>query len=103
MFDFNNNERKAKYYARAEAFLKENNLECFSIDRARFGVIKNTYARIDLEPFSKKTVTREELARAKATKPFVVVNDRYTKVSPMRGESLRENAYLIFELDAEDR
>ena len=103
MFDFDNQEKKNKYYVRAAAYLKENNLECFAIDRSAFGVIRNTYARINLEPFSKKTVTKEELARAKATKPFVVVCDRYSRRSPATANPLRETAYLLFELDPEDR
>ena len=103
MFDFNNHEKKTKYYNRAETFLKENNLDCFVVDRTRFGVMKNTYARIDVEPFSKKTVTREDLKRAKDTKPFVVINDRYSRNPSMLGRPLRENAYLLFELDMEDR
>lgn len=103
MFDFNNQSKKDKYYARADAFLKENQLECFVIDKCAFGVIQNTYARINLEPFSKKTVTKDELARAKATKPFVVVCDRYSKRNPASATPLRETAYLLFELDVEDR
>lgn len=103
MFDFNNQDKKNKYYQRAQEFLEENELESFVIDRAQFGVKQNTYARINLEPFSKKTVTKDELARAKATKPFVVVCDRYSRRNPAAATPLRETAYLLFELDVEDR
>ncbi len=103
MFDFNNQKKKDKYYDRAQRFLEEQELRCFEIDRAQFGVKQNTYARIDLLPFTKKTVNRHELAKAKELKPFVVVMDRYTKVQHMQGLPLREKAYLLFELDAEDR
>lgn len=103
MFDFSNQDKKEKYYKRGEAFLMENELTCFTVDRNSFGVMQNIYARINLEPFSRKTVTKEELLRAKQTKPFVTVNDRFTRRNPMNASSLRENAYLVFELDEEDR
>lgn len=105
MFDFSNQDKKEKYYKRGEVFLKENDITCFSVDRNSFGVMQNVYARINLEPFSRKTVSKEELQRAKSTKPFVVVNDRFTSIrpNPMKDSPLRENAYLVFELDEEDR
>ncbi len=103
MFDFNNQEKKDKYYRRAQEFLQEHELECFVIDRMQFGVKKNTYARIDLELFSRKTVSRSELLKAKRLEPFVVVRDRYTRRRPMEAETTKEKAYLLFELDEEDR
>ena len=103
MFDFDNKEKKAKYYARAQAFLQENEIECFVIDKDRFGIKQNTYVRIDLEPFSKKTVSKDELCRAKQLKPFVVINDRFTRNRLMQGTSIRETAYLLFEIDEEDK
>lgn len=101
MFDFTD-EKKQKYYTRAEQFLKENDLECFGIDRSKFGVMGNRYTRIALHPFTKKTVSREELARAKTFAYVVVVNDRYTRKNSMEAAPLREKAYLKLPLDEED-
>lgn len=101
MFDFIE-ENKQKYYIRAEQFLHENDLECFEIDKTQFGIIGNQFAKIALEPFSKKTVSKEQLARAKTYSYVVVVNDRYTRKSGMEVMPLKENAYLKLPLDEED-
>lgn len=101
MFDFTD-EKKKKYFERAEQFLKENDLECFEIDKASFGVMQNLYAKITLQPFTKKTVSKEHLARAKTYAYVVVVNDRYSRKNSMEAMPLRENAYLKLPLDSED-
>lgn len=95
---------KEKYFQRAALFLQENNLECFLLDKERFSVqISACKVNIHLVPFSSKTVTKEKLAKAKLLERFIVINDRYTK--PKKGECgvLRENAYILLDLDEEDK
>ena len=101
MFDFSD-EKKQKYFERAEQFLQENDLSCFQIDKVQFGIIGNRFAKIILQPFTKKTVNRSQLAHAKTFECVVIVNDRYTRNKGMEAKPLHENAYLKLPLDEED-
>ena len=102
MFDFAK-DRKEKYYKKAEEILSEAGLNCFVINRDCFAIVKNKEVKIYFIPFSKKTVSNEELARAKRIKNLHVVNDRNSKHDPLIGRPIRENAYILFEMDEEDK
>lgn len=102
MFDFSE-EKKEKYYLRAEMYLQENRLSCLKVDRDKFTVQgKEHLAKVYFVSFSKKTVTKKELEKAKTLDKIVITNDRTTKPKPGKPESIRENGYVELELDEED-
>lgn len=95
---------KEKYFQRANLLLQENGLGCFLLDKERFSVqISARKAKIHLIPFSSKTVTKEELSKAKLLDCFIIINDRYTKRKKGECGALRENAYILLDLDEEDK
>lgn len=94
---------KEKYYQEAEVYLKNNNLECLKIDRDKFSVLtKEGFVKIHFQPFYKKTVSKEQLLRAKRTPRIVITNDRYSSVKKGECGMTRENGHLLITLHKED-
>lgn len=92
-------EQKATFYKQAEEYLAENDLECLKIDRDRFAYSgKDHIVKIYLLPFNKKTVSREQLARAKTLDKVVIMNDRYSRPKPGTVIPTRENEYIKFDV-----
>ena len=96
-------EQKTRFYDMAEEYLAENDLECLKIDRDRFAYSgKEHIVKIFLLPFNKKTVSREQLARAKEMDNVVITNDRYSRHKPGTVIATRENGYVRFSVNEED-
>ena len=94
---------KSKYYREAEQYLREENLDCFKIDKDRFAFLYNDgLVKLYFVPFYKKTVTREQLQRAKKNPLIVITNDRDTKRKKGEPEMTRENGYLLLMAHVED-
>lgn len=94
---------KNKYFREAEKYLKDANLECFKIDRDRFAFMYNDgLIKIYFVPFYKKTVSKEQLLRAKANPQIVITNDRYTPRKRGEPEMTRENGHMLLLAHAED-
>lgn len=102
MFDFSD-ESKRKYYDKANAILKENDLECLKIDTDQIAYLgKDKQIKIFLIPFTKKTVSSAALSRAKHCKDIVITNDRYSKTKQGTPKMMRENGHILLDLDEED-
>lgn len=96
-------EQKNKYYERAEKYLAENGLECMQISRSIFTVSgAEGIVKVHLLPFTKDTVSREQLLRAKALKHVTITNDRYSRHKKGTVIQTRENGYVWFEIDKEE-
>ena len=92
-------EQKNAFYDMAEEYLAENDLECLKIDRDRFSYAgKEKIVKIYFLPFNKKTVSREQLARAKTLDKVVITNDRYSRQKPGTVIPTRENGYIKFDV-----
>lgn len=102
MFDFSD-ENKEKYYLRAEEYMQVNGMTGFEIDRERFAALnKDHQVKIYFVPFYPKRVTRKELMHAKKLDKVVITNDRYTPRKKGDAASMRENGYILLEMDEED-
>lgn len=96
-------ETKLKFYRMAEKYLAENGLECLEINRDMFTYSgREKEVRIHLLPFSKKTVSKEQLLHAKTLKHVVITNDRYSRHKKGTVIQTRENGYVWFEIDKEE-
>ena len=102
MFSFED-KAKEKYYQKAEEKLREAGLDIFEVDRKQITVLKNEQVRIYLVPWSRHSVTREELGRLKAIENFVVVRDRYKKAKKGETKQQTELGYFLIDLEEEDR
>ena len=102
MFDFSD-EKKEKYYARAEAYMKETEMTGFEIDRDRISVNnKEHQVKIYFVPFYPQKVTRKQLQYAKKLDKVVITNDRFSPRKKGAPASMRENGYILLEMDEED-
>lgn len=102
MFDFSQ-EKKEKYYARVEEYMKLARMDGFEIDRDRFSVLnKNHQVKVYLLPFYPQKVTRKQLQHAKKLDKVKITNDRYTPRKKGAPASMRENGYILLEMDEED-
>lgn len=102
MFDLSD-ENKEKYYARAEEYIQLARMNGFEIDRERFAVLNATHqVRIYLVPFYPKKVTRKDLLHAKQLDKVVITNDRYTPRKKGASASMRENGYILLDMDEVD-
>lgn len=87
---------KNAYYKKAEEILKEQNLSSFKIDKDRIGFLsRDMFIKIYFLPFSKKTVSNEELLRAKKVENIVITNDRFSKRKAGEPYPTRENGYIL--------
>lgn len=102
MFDLSD-EKKEKYYARAEEYMQENKMTGFEIDRDRFYALNSTHqVGIYFVPFYPKKVTKKELMYAKTLDKVVITNDRFSPRKKGASASMRENGYILLEMDEED-
>lgn len=91
---------KSVYYKKAEEFLNEHNLECFKIDKDRFGFLsRDNLIKVYFLPFCKKTVTNKELLKAKEIENIVFTNDRFSKRKAGEPYQTRENGYLLLKME----
>lgn len=96
-------EQKEIYYKMAEEYLVKHNLECIKIDRDKFAYSgKDKIVKISFLPFSKKTVSREQLAYAKTLEHVVITNDRYSRPKKGLVVPTRENGYIKFFVGKEE-
>lgn len=102
MFDFSK-ETKEKYFARAEQYIEENQMNGFRIDRDQIAVMNSAHkVKLFFVPFYPRVVDRKDLMRAKKLDKVVITNDRYTPRKPGASASMRENGYILLDLDEED-
>lgn len=97
MFDFKR-ESKEKYFREAEKLLKDKKLDCFQIERDRISIVKDIIVKVYVVPFTKKEVSKEELAAVKAIPEFRVINDRYTRRSKGKDKPVKETGYFELRL-----
>ena len=83
--------------------MQENKMSGLKIDRDRFSVLNATHqVRIYFVPFYPRQVTRRELLYAKQLDKVVITNDRFTPRKKWEVGSMRENGYILLEMDEED-
>lgn len=102
MFSFED-KTKEKYYQKAEEKLREAGLDIFEVDRKQITVLKNEQVRIYLVPWSRHSVTRDELGRLKSIESFVIVRDRYQKAKKGKVAPQTELRYFLMDLEDEDK
>lgn len=66
-------------------------------------MLKNEQVRIYLVPWSRHSVTRDELGRLKSIESFVIVRDRYQKAKKGKVVPKTELGYFLMNLEDEDK
>ena len=104
MFDFSD-EKKKKYFDRAEETLKAAGFGMLKIDRTKVMVCRNEKIQIHMFPWFKTVLPRERLKDLKAMPEFTVVHDRFSRWKPGQEKPLKgyELGYITLELDECDR
>lgn len=104
VFDFTQ-EKKDKYYNRAQNMLAAAGFGKIKIDRTMITVRGNDTVKIHTVPWNKSILSREKLKELKGLPDFHMVHDRYTKVKPGKQTVPRvyEFGYIELILDEEDR
>lgn len=102
MFDFLK-ETKEKYFARAEKYIEENQMNGFRIDRDQIAINNSEHiVKIFFIPFYPKVVSKKALEHAKKLDKVVITNDRFTPRKKGESASMRENGYILLDMDEED-